>query len=101
MGESFLISLREGVEISLIVAILLAYLNRIERRDAFKAVWTGIAASTLACLALAVVFQELVGGFTGRAEMAVEAGVSLAAASMLTFMIFWMRRHARNLKGAL
>jgi high-affinity iron transporter len=101
MGESFLISLREGVEISLIVAILLAYLNRIERREAFRAVWSGVAVAALACVALAIAFLELVGGFEGRAEVATEAAVSGAAAAMLTFMIFWMRSHARELKGKL
>jgi high-affinity iron transporter len=101
MGESFLISLREGVEISLIVAILLAYLNRIERREAFRAVWAGVAASALLCIGLAVAFLAVVGGFEGRAEVATEAIVSAAAAGMLTFMIFWMRSHARELKGKL
>ncbi|MCW2974107.1 MAG: iron transporter [Thermoleophilia bacterium] len=101
MGESFLISLREGVEISLIVAILLAYLNRVGRRNAFGAVWAGVAGAAVVCVALAVAFLQVVGGFEGRAEMATEAIVSLAAAGMLTFMIFWMRRHARELKGKL
>ena len=101
MGESFLISLREGVEISLIVAILLAYLNRVGRRNAFGAVWAGVIAAGVVCIALALAFLQLVGGFEGRAEMATEAIVSAAAAGMLTFMIFWMRRHARQLKGKL
>jgi high-affinity iron transporter len=101
MGESFLISLREGVEISLIVAILLAYVVRIERSGAVRAVWAGVAGSAAVCIALALAFLQLVGGFTGRAEMATEAIVSAAAAGMLTFMIFWMRRHARELKGKL
>jgi high-affinity iron transporter len=101
MGESFLISLREGVEISLIVAILLAYVVRIERSGAVRAVWAGVAGAALLCIALAVAFLQLVGGFEGRAEMATEAIVSAAAAGMLTFMIFWMRRHARELKGKL
>jgi high-affinity iron transporter len=101
MGESFLISLREGVEISLIVAILLAYLNRVGRRNAFGAVWAGVAVAGMVCLALALAFLKVVGGFEGRAEMATEAIVSTAAAGMLTFMIFWMRRHARELKGKL
>lgn len=101
MGESFLITLREGVEISLIVAILLAYLNRIERRGAFRAVWAGVGAAAVVCTALALAFLQLVGGFEGRAEVATEAAVSAAAAGMLTFMIFWMRTHARELKGKL
>ncbi|MCW2922823.1 MAG: high-affinity Fe2+/Pb2+ permease [Thermoleophilia bacterium] len=101
MGESFLISLREGVEISLIVAILLTYLNRVGRRDAFAAVWVGVGVAALACFALAAVFLHLIGGFTGRAEMATEAIVSIAAAGMLTFMIFWMRRHSRTLRSSL
>ena len=101
MGESFLISLREGVEISLIVAILVAYLVRIGRRGAVRAVWAGVGVAALVCVALAIAFEQLVGGFEGRAEIITEASVSAAAAGMLTFMIFWMRRHARELKSQL
>ncbi|MBC7462608.1 MAG: FTR1 family protein [Thermoleophilia bacterium] len=89
------------MEISLIVAILLAYLNRVGRRNAFGAVWVGVVGAAVVCIALAAAFLQIVGGFEGRAEMATEAIVSIAAAGMLTFMIFWMRRHARELKGKL
>jgi high-affinity iron transporter len=101
MGAAFLITLREGVEIALIVAILLAYLVKSNRRDLFGAVWAGIAAATLLCIGLAVAFEQIAGGFEGKAEQLTEAGVSLAAASMLTFMIFWMRKHARHLRCSL
>jgi high-affinity iron transporter len=101
MGAAFIVTLREGVEIALIIAILLAYLSQVGRRDRFGAVWAGIAGSTALCVALAVAFEQLFGGFTGKAEQLTEAIVSGLAAVMLTVMIFWMRRHARGLKGDL
>lgn len=101
MGAAFIVTLREGVEISLIVAILLAYLGKVGRRDMFGAVWVGIGVAAVACIGLAVAFEQLAGGFTGPAEQLTEAIVSALAACMLTVMIFWMRRHARSLKGNL
>src|SRR6476469_4600861 len=101
MGAAFVITLREGVEISLIVAILFAYLAKAGRREMFGAVWAGVLAAAALCVGLAVAFEQIAGGFEGKAEQLTEATVAGAAAAMLTFMIFWMRRHSRELKGQL
>lgn len=101
MGVAFLITLREGVEIAVIVAILLAYLSQNGRRDMFGAVWVGAGIAVAACMALGLAIKMVAGGLEGPAEAATEALVSLAAAGMITFMIFWMRRHARELRGNL
>lgn len=101
MGQTFLITLREGVEISLIVAILLAYLRGVGRASMFRAVWAGVGGAIVLCVVLALAFELLLGGFVGHAEQLTEGVVSLAAAGMLTYMLFWMRRHARGIKGEL
>jgi high-affinity iron transporter len=93
--------LREGFEASLIVGIVLAFLNRTGRRDAFWPVWLGalaaLAISAAVATALFVVGAEL----EGRAEAAWEGGAMLVAAGLLTWMIFWMRRQARTIKREL
>ena len=93
--------LREGFEASLIVGIILAFLNRSGRREGFAAVWAG----ALSALALSVITAGLlfvVGAeLEGRAEKLFEGGAMLFAAALLTWMIFWMRRQARTIKREL
>jgi high-affinity iron transporter len=93
--------LREGFEASLVVGILLAFLDRTGRRDGFVAVWAG----TILALALSVGVGALlfaVGAeLEGTAEAAFEGGTMLLAAGLLTWMIFWMRKHARGLRREL
>jgi len=50
MVTSFLITLREGLEASLIIAILLTYLTKTNRQHEAKYVWMGTAAAIGACL---------------------------------------------------
>jgi high-affinity iron transporter len=93
--------LREGFEASLIVGIVLAFLNRSGRREGFAAVWIG----TLSALLLSVITAGLlfvVGAeLHGRGEALFEGGAMLFAAALLTWMIFWMRRQARTIKREL
>jgi high-affinity iron transporter len=76
MGAGVVV-LREGFEASLVVGIVLAFLDRTGRRDGFTAVWVGVTAAF--ALSLAV-------------------GIGLVAAGLLTWMIFWMRNRARTLR---
>jgi high-affinity iron transporter len=96
-----IVMLREGFEASLIVGIILAFLNRSGRREGFVAVWIG----TLSALVLSVVTAGLlfvVGAeLEGRAEALFEGAAMLFAAALLTWMIFWMRRQARTIKREL
>ncbi|MEA2485034.1 MAG: high-affinity iron transporter [Actinomycetota bacterium] len=101
MGSAFLIMLREGLEGALIVAILLAYLKVLDQKRHFVAVWLGtLAGIGVALIAGAIVFAVL-GRLHGRAEAITEGIVAFTAAAVLTWMIVWMSRQARYLKGAL
>ena len=101
MGFAFLIMLREGLEIALVVAIILAYLKRLERKDDFKPVWAGAAVGVgAAVLAGALVFIA-VGDLHGTAEPITEGVIAFSAAAVLSWMIFWMARQARFIKGSL
>lgn len=101
MSAAFLITLREGLEISIVLAILLGYLVKTGRADRTGAVWTGAAVAAVVCLVTGILFNTLVGEFEGKSEQAIEGFLALAAAIVLTWMILWMRKNARSLSGDL
>jgi high-affinity iron transporter len=99
---TLVIFLREGVEASMIVAILLAYLNRIGRRDHFRDIFIGVGAALLLAGAGGVVAYETIRSYDGsRVQTIFETCTFLVAATVLTYMTFWMRNHARNLSKEL
>jgi len=99
MLASFLLSLREGLEAALILGIVLGVLNKLQRRDLTGAVWLGAASAAAAALLSALALNWLGMELSGRAEQIFEGAVLLFAAAVLTWMIFWMRRSAVNLKN--
>jgi len=102
MLATLVIFLREGVEASMIVAILLAYLNRIGRRDHFRDVFLGVGAALLLATAGGVVAYETIRSYDGsRVQTIFETVTFVVAASVLTYMTFWMRGHARTLSREL
>jgi high-affinity iron transporter len=99
---TFVIFLREGVEASMIVAILLAYLNRLGRRDHFRDVFLGVGAALLLATAVGVAVYATVRQYDGsRGQTIFETVTYLLAAAVLTYMTFWMRNHARSLSTEL
>lgn len=103
VAGSFLIFLREGIEGSMICAILLTYLAAGGRRDMFRWVLGG-AAAALAGSAIvggglyALVRSDFVGS---RAQAWFETATFGLAVIVLTYMTFWMKRHARRLSADL
>ena len=79
MGAAFLITLREGFEISLVLAILATYLVRTGRSAAIRQIWVGTGIAVGLCLVIGIVVNSLVGGLHGKAEQAVEGSIALAA----------------------
>jgi high-affinity iron transporter len=101
LGAAFLIMLREGLEIALILTILLAYLNTIGRRDRHGSVWAGAGTAAAGSVAAGLIVFLTAGALSHTAQEAFEGVVSLLAVGVLTWMIFWMRRQARFIKGDL
>jgi high-affinity iron transporter len=99
---TLVIFLREGVEASMIVAILLAYLNRLGKREHFRDVFIGVGAALLLATTAGVVVYTTVRSYDGtRAQTIFETFTYLLAAAVLTYMTFWMRNHARSLSKEL
>jgi high-affinity iron transporter len=93
--------LREGVEAALIVSIILAYLAKTGNRRHFAKIWIGAAAAVALAAILGVVIFVTVGEFQEPYEQLFEAGTMVLAAAVLTWMLFWMRRQARSVRGEL
>ena len=98
MLGSLLITLREGLEAALIIGIILAYLARTDNRQGFKPVWLGVSLAVLGSLIAGVLIFFLAEEFTGRAEEIFEGIAMFLATGVLTWMIFWMRKQAVNIK---
>lgn len=103
MLATYLIGLREGLEATLVVSILIAFLVKSERKDKLKLVWIGVAAA----VAVSVLFGWLL-NYTEttllqdfKQQELFEAITSIAAICFVTWMIFWMRRAARGIAGEL
>lgn len=97
MGAGVVV-LREGFEASLVVGIVLAFLDRTGRRDGFAAVWAGVAAALALSFAVGIALFAAGKELEGRSEAIFEGIVMLTAAGLLTWMIFWMRNRARTLR---
>lgn len=98
---ALVIALREGVEMTLIAGIVLAYLTQIGARRAHRWVWLGAAAAALVSLGFLGILNLLDAEFQGSTEQIFEGVTMLIAAGFLTWMIFWMLRQSRHLKGEL
>ena len=102
MLATLVIFLREGVEASMIVAILLAYLNRIGQREHFRDVFIGVGAALLLAAGGGVAAYYTIRSYDGsRVQTIFETVTYLVAATVLTYMTFWMRKHARSLSKEL
>jgi high-affinity iron transporter len=98
---TFVIGLREGLEAALIVGIIAAFLGQQGRRDALRQVWAGTAAAVLICVGIAIALQVISSDLPQQQQEGLETVVGALAVCMVTYMIIFMRRHARDLKGDL
>jgi len=94
---SFLILLREGFEVALILALVLGYLRQTGNRAHFKEVWAGAMAAALVCVGAGAGLELTATSLSGSAQEAFEGITMLSAVAVLTWMVFWMRRQARTI----
>jgi high-affinity iron transporter len=98
---TFVIGLREGLEAALIVGIIAAFLGQQGRKDALRQVWIGTGIAVAICIGIAILLQVISSDLPQRQQEGLETVVGALAVVMVTYMIMFMRRHARNLKGEL
>src|ERR1700760_1839637 len=98
---TFVIGLREGLEAALIVGIIAAFLGQQGRKDALRQVWIGTAVAVVICIGVAIALQVISSDLPQRQQEGLETVVGALAVVMVTYMIMFMRRHARDLKGDL
>jgi high-affinity iron transporter len=101
LSSGLLTGLREGVEAALIVAIICAYLARTGNQQHFPRVFVGAGAAIAVSVAAGILLFVTVGELPAPWEQLFEAATLLAAAAVVTWMLFWMRRQARHVKGDL
>ena len=94
MLQAFIITLREGVEAALIVGIVFAYLDKIDRRELKRTVFYALGAAIAASVGVAIVISHL--NFN---EDIFEGWVMLIAAAFVVGMIWFMHKTARTMRG--
>ncbi|MFJ6523418.1 high-affinity iron transporter [Streptomyces filamentosus] len=101
MFGNYLIGLREGLEASLVVCILIAYLVKTGRRDALKPIWTGIGVAVGIALAFGAGLEFGSQELTFEAQELLGGSLSILAVVLVTWMVFWMKKTARHLRAEL
>lgn len=101
MLASFLLSLREGLEAAIILGIVFGVLRRTHQAQLGSAVWRGTGAAMVTSLLIAVGLEWVGAEFEGQGEMIFEGFTFLLAAGLLTWMIFWMQKQARQMKTSI
>jgi high-affinity iron transporter len=99
---SYLIGLREGLEMVLVVSVLVAYLVRTGRRRELPPVWAGVGTAVVVSVGFGWLLTYLSSTVLyGPQHELFDAITSVIAVGLVTWMIFWMRRTARKLSGEL
>ncbi|MEZ0166949.1 iron uptake transporter permease EfeU [Kineococcus sp. LSe6-4] len=98
MLATFVIGLREGLEASLIVGVVAAFLVQRGQRRALRFVWTGVVAAVLLCVGVAAALQAATRSLPQRQQEQLETVLALVAVAMVTWMVVWTTRHARTMR---
>ena len=101
MIPSLLITFREALEAALIVAIMVTYLKKVGKGELTRYAYLGSGAALAISLVLGVAIQMVYGGMSNVAAELFEGVASLTAVAVLTYMIFWMTEHSKNIRGEL
>ena len=101
MTFSFLVTVREGIEMALIVAILLGYLRTVGQKQHFRDIWFGVAVAAAICLAIGASLEIASAELDKRVVEAFEGFAMIFAVIVLTGMAFWMKRQSAGISREL
>jgi high-affinity iron transporter len=101
MLATFFLMLREGLEAALIVGIVAAYLVKIGRRDALPRIAVGVGSAIALSIAIGVAVTLAIAELPEAVQATAEGIAAIVAVAVLTWMLFWMRRQGRAMKGEL
>ena len=101
LTTGLLTGLREGVEAALIVSIILAYLAKTGNQRYFGRIWAGTGIAVVVSIVVGAILWVTLEGLEGTAAQIFEGVATMLAAAVVTWMLFWMRRTAANIKGEL
>jgi high-affinity iron transporter len=98
---TFVIGLREGLEGSLIVGMVAAFLVKSGRGAALRYMWLGVIAALAVCTGIGITLEIISAGLPQKQQEGLETVIGAVAVAMVTYMVVWMRKHSRDLKGHL
>ena len=101
MFSTFIIALREGLEASLIVGILLAYLHKTGRTHLRSALWLGVGLALALSLGLGAFLTYTAHELPTHGEEVFAGTLAIVAVGLVTWMVFWMKRSARGMRQEL
>lgn len=101
MLANYLIGLREGLEMALIVTILVTYVVKLGRRDVLSKLWIGVGIALVVPLGISALLTWGPYGLSFEAQEVIGGTLSLVAVGFVTWMVFWMGKTARSMKSTL
>ena len=101
MLATFVIGLREGLDAALIVGIVAGFLRRQGPPGAMRSMWLGVGGAVAICVLVGVVLEVVAVELPQAGQEAMSTIIGLIAVGMVTYMIFWMRSHARGMRREL